>query len=132
MRFLIPIQAYDYFKKARFQEIRACEGLLLTALEFSADQTEGIVLYLCIQDDRIVQAQFKAANCWAMIACGAWLREKLQGCALSENFEKLESVLIESLQLPAHKWYCAQMTVAALHKIKGRWQDQNKAAKRVP
>lgn len=69
---------------------------------------------LVSSDGRIEDAQFRALGCPYLIATGAWLCAHVIG-RRSESVQELESrLLVEQLELPALKRYCAVMAVEAL------------------
>ena len=63
----------------------------------------------------IAAARFKAYGCGWLIACGSLLTELTQGKKLTEAAQFRHHALVESLDVPPEKLYCAVLAETALH-----------------
>ena len=73
-------------------------------------------LHLRLQDgNRINQARFQAYGCGWLIACGSLLTECLQGQTLIEAGHFHHQTLVERLEIPPAKLYCAVLAETALN-----------------
>ena len=81
------------------------------------EPVSGAILQLQLQVDAaglIAATRFKAYGCGWLIACGAWLTEWLQGRTLAEAARFQHHELVETLDVPPEKLYCAVLAETAL------------------
>ena len=83
-----------------------------------SEPVSGAILRLGLQIDEhgcIAAARFKAYGCGWLIACGSLLTELIQGKKLTEAAQFRHHALVESLDVPPEKLYCAVLAETALH-----------------
>lgn len=68
------------------------------------------------QNNVIKNARFKTLGCPVMIAGSSWLTTWLIGKTTSDATTLTPDHLIESLQIPVEKWYCAKILCEVLFK----------------
>lgn len=75
-----------------------------------------LVLYLRIEDDRILEAAFQTHGCAPSIAAGSLLATELPGATLTDALVRWTEVAIhEALGgLPPHKRHCSALAAGAL------------------
>ncbi len=81
------------------------------------EPVSGAILQLHLRVDAvgsITTARFKAYGCGWLIACGALLAEWLQGRSLPEAVRFRHHTLVEALDVPPEKLYCAVLAETAL------------------
>jgi NifU-like protein involved in Fe-S cluster formation len=90
------------------------------------EPVSGYILQLQFQTNAagvIVAARFKAYGCGWLIACGSLLAERLIGQSLTELRHFRHHQLVEALELPPEKLYCAVLAEtalqSALHNLHG-------------
>ena len=79
--------------------------------------SSGAILRLSLQVDErgcIAAARFKAYGCGWLIACGSLLTELIQGKNLTEAAQFRHHPLVELLDAPPEKLYCAVLAETAL------------------
>jgi NifU-like protein involved in Fe-S cluster formation len=82
-----------------------------------SEPISGAILRLSVQVDehgRIAAARFKAYGCGWLIACGSLLTELIQGKNLTEARQFRHHALVERLDVPPEKLYCAVLAETAL------------------
>ena len=74
-----------------------------------------LILYLRIQDDRIVAARFQTYGCGPTIACGSMLTEMIDGRPIADCLQLTTDTLIEALDgVPSEKLHSPALAIAAL------------------
>lgn len=84
------------------------------------EPVSGAILQLHLRVDAeglITAARFKAYGCGWMVACGSLLTECLQGRTLAEATHFRHHVLVEKLDVPSEKLYCAVLAETALKAV---------------
>ena len=82
-----------------------------------SEPVSGAILRLSLQVDErgcIAAARFKAYGCGWLIACGSLLTELIQGKNLTEAAQFRHHPLVEMLDAPPEKLYCAVLAETAL------------------
>ena len=115
------MQALSAAARACFEQPRYGGALDTAAPDVAAvrvdEPVSGAILHLHLQVDAaglIAAARFKAYGCGWLIACGAWLTEWLQGRTLAEVARFRHHELVETLDVPPEKLYCAVLAETAL------------------
>ncbi|MDS4030148.1 MAG: iron-sulfur cluster assembly scaffold protein [Candidatus Contendobacter sp.] len=83
------------------------------------EPASGAILQLHLRigaDGSITAARFKAYGCGWLIACGSLLVERLQGRTLKQAARLRHHELVETLDVPPEKLYCAVLAETALKK----------------
>ncbi len=83
------------------------------------EPASGAILQLHLRVDAtgsITAARFKAYGCGWLIACGSLLAEWLQGRTLGQATRLRHHELVEILDVPPEKLYCAVLAETALRK----------------
>ncbi|MFO1422037.1 MAG: iron-sulfur cluster assembly scaffold protein [Candidatus Competibacteraceae bacterium] len=83
------------------------------------EPASGAILQLHLRigaDGSITAARFKAYGCGWLIACGSLLAERLQGRTLEQAARFRHHELVEPLDVPPEKLYCAVLAETALKK----------------
>lgn len=81
------------------------------------EPVSGFILQLQLQINAagvIVAARFKAYGCGWLIACGSLLAECIVGQTFTEAWHFRHHQLVEVLELPPEKLYCAVLAETAL------------------
>jgi nitrogen fixation NifU-like protein len=74
-----------------------------------------LILYLRIEDNRIIAARFQTYGCGPTIACGSMLTELIVGRPTSECLELTTETLIAALDgVPPDKIHSPALAIAAL------------------
>ncbi len=90
--------------------------------------TESVLqLQICVAQDNIVDARFKASGCYAVIAVGSWLASRLPGMTLVAAQAVSPTEMINALALPAHKNYSAWLGQTALKMAIEQYYSKQKA-----
>ncbi|MDG4551539.1 MAG: iron-sulfur cluster assembly scaffold protein [Candidatus Contendobacter sp.] len=83
------------------------------------EPVSGAILQLHLRigaEGSITAARFKAYGCGWLIACGSLLAERLQGRTLERAARLRHYELVETLDVPPEKLYCAVLAETALKK----------------
>jgi nitrogen fixation NifU-like protein len=74
-----------------------------------------LILYLQIEDDRVVAAKFQTYGCGSTIACGSILTELITGRRIADCLQLTGETLIEALDgVPPEKLHSPALAIAAL------------------
>jgi NifU-like protein involved in Fe-S cluster formation len=87
------------------------------AVALVGEPASGAILQLHLRVDEseaIAAVRFKAYGCGWLVACGSLLAERIQGRTLVEAARFQHHVLVETLDVPPEKLYCAVLAETAL------------------
>ena len=108
--------AWDHFEHPRHAgDLDAEDPQVATALV--GEPVSGAILQLQVWVDAvgvITAARFRAYGCGWLIACGSRLAEWLEGQTLTEAARFRHHALVETLDIPPEKLYCAVLAETAL------------------
>jgi NifU-like protein involved in Fe-S cluster formation len=109
--------------RAHFDHPRQVGGLDADAADVATvrvgEPVSGAILQLHLRVDAagsITAARFKAYGCGWLIACGSLLAERLQGRTLEQAARLRHRELVETLEVPPEKLYCAVLAETALDR----------------
>lgn len=108
--------AREHFERPRNTACPA-KGQHNTVAVQVGEPVSGAVLRLCLRlndQNAIDQAYFQAYGCGWLIACGSLLTESLQGQTLAEAGHFRHHTLVERLEIPPAKLYCAVLAETGL------------------
>jgi nitrogen fixation NifU-like protein len=85
-----------------------------------------MVLYIKIEDDKIVDAKFKTFGCGAAIATSSILTEMVKGKTIEEALKISNKAVAEALGgLPQHKLHCSVLAEQALKAAVEDYRKKN-------
>ena len=81
-----------------------------------------MILYLRIEDERIVAAKYHTVGCGPTIASGSMLTEMIHGKSIAHCRELTVENLIEALDgMPPDKLHCPALAIGALEDALAHW-----------
>ncbi len=81
-----------------------------------------MILYLKVEEERIVAAKYHTVGCGPTIASGSMLTEMIKGKSIAECRELTVEGLIEALEgVPPDKLHCPALAIGALKDALPHW-----------
>ncbi len=110
-----PTKVWRLFREPRRAgRLEDRDGVLTGRARTPAGHAELLLQLRLAADGRIEEARFLALGCPYLIATGGWLCSHLTG-RRRESAQELEiALVVEQLELPAVKRYCAVMALEAV------------------